>query len=492
MKIAVLYQKNEAPVSGGLKKPMKPGGYRDSGADIAFCLRENGMPVAVPAEEPDVFEDLDWVFPDTEAGIARALAAGADTLWLNTVLYDGHPIERFGGVYVVGQAPADAAVYDNKFRVNARLRAAGFPVVPESLVGACGTYGGPFPCILKPVRGRGSQGVVRCDSGAAFQRALRDALESGRFGDKMIAEPFLSGAEITVSVFPDGTSLPVVERFNHQSGIAPYSGEVPVAENSRAALREDAALRQIRRSCEAAVHSLGLRGLVRIDCRADESGVYRMFDFNLKPNMTAGVRPHRMNQDSLTMLAARAAGWTYFDLLSKMVSCRWKMPQREAERFSIRRALPQDAERIAEIYSSNVEFLRRHLGRTAVDRDFVVREMAEMERVGFLSCVIEDSARGACIGVLDYRPGACAYLSLLMLEAGAQGSGAGRACYACFERELLRQGASSVRIDVVDGYPGNAAPFWEKLKFVRSGRTNLEWNGWKTEAAVMVKQLPAL
>ena len=201
MKIAVLYQKNEAPVSGGLKKPMKPGGYRDSGADIAFCLRENGMPVAVPAEEPDVFEDLDWVFPDTEAGIARALAAGADTLWLNTVLYDGHPIERFGGVYVVGQAPADAAVYDNKFRVNARLRAAGFPVVPESLVGACGTYGGPFPCILKPVRGRGSQGVVRCDSGAAFQRALRDALESGRFGDKMIAEPFLSGAEITVSVF---------------------------------------------------------------------------------------------------------------------------------------------------------------------------------------------------------------------------------------------------------------------------------------------------
>ena len=131
MKIAVLYQKNEAPVSGGLKKPMKPGGYRDSGADIAFCLRENGMPVAVPAEEPDVFEDLDWVFPDTEAGIARALAAGADTLWLNTVLYDGHPIERFGGVYVVGQAPADAAVYDNKFRVNARLRAAGFPVVPE-------------------------------------------------------------------------------------------------------------------------------------------------------------------------------------------------------------------------------------------------------------------------------------------------------------------------------------------------------------------------
>lgn len=158
------------------------------------------------------------------------------------------------------------------------------------------------------------------------------------------------------------------------------------------------------------------------------------------------------------------------------------------ERFIIRRALPQDAARITEIYNSNADFLRHHLGCPTVGRDFVEREMAEMERVGFLSCVLEDAERGVCIGVLDYRPGKCAYLSLMMLDACSQGSGTGRVCYACFERELLRQGTASVRIDVVDGYPGNVAPFWEKLGFVRSERTNLVWNGWETEAAVMVKQ----
>lgn len=38
MKIAVLYQKCALPAVNGILKPMKPGGYSDSGADIAYCL----------------------------------------------------------------------------------------------------------------------------------------------------------------------------------------------------------------------------------------------------------------------------------------------------------------------------------------------------------------------------------------------------------------------------------------------------------------------
>lgn len=38
MKIAVLYQKFALPAVNGILKPMKPGGYSDSGADIAYCL----------------------------------------------------------------------------------------------------------------------------------------------------------------------------------------------------------------------------------------------------------------------------------------------------------------------------------------------------------------------------------------------------------------------------------------------------------------------
>lgn len=157
--------------------------------------------------------------------------------------------------------------------------------------------------------------------------------------------------------------------------------------------------------------------------------------------------------------------------------------------FEIRRALPQDMQRITEIYNSNTEFLLHHLGRERVDRHFIAREMEEMRRVGFLSYVLVERESGRCVGVLDYRPGACVYLSLLMLDAALRGKGFGTACYGCLEETVRRQGASSVRIDVVEGYPGSAAPFWEKQGFVRTGRAKLAWDGCSAEAAVMLKQL---
>lgn len=90
----------------------------------------------------------------------------------------------------------------------------------------------------------------------------------------MIAEEFLCGNEITFAVFPNAVSLPVVERFSHVGGIAPYSGDVPVSQNSRVAVCEDENMTAIRSECEKAVKILDLKGLVRIDCRADESGRY--------------------------------------------------------------------------------------------------------------------------------------------------------------------------------------------------------------------------
>ena len=70
--------------------------------------------------------------------------------------------------------------------------------------------------------------------------------------------------------------------------------------------------------------------------------------------------------------------------------------------FEIRRALPQDVQRITEIYNSNTEFLLHHLGRERVDRHFIAREMEEMRRVGFLSCVLVERESGRCVGVLDH------------------------------------------------------------------------------------------
>ncbi len=46
--------------------------------------------------------------------------------------------------------------------------------------------------------------------------------------------------------------------------------------------------------------------------------------YNFKPNITGGVRLHRVDQNGLTLVAARGLGWTYFNLLQKMIDTRWK------------------------------------------------------------------------------------------------------------------------------------------------------------------------
>ena len=95
---------------------------------------------------------------------------------------------------------------------------------------------------------------------------------------------------------------------------------MPVTQNSRTVIEKTAAQQAIRQACKQAVLTLDLNGLVRIDCRAD--GAYYMFDFNPQPNLTGAARPHRMNQNCLTMISAAAQGWSYFDLLHKMLDSR--------------------------------------------------------------------------------------------------------------------------------------------------------------------------
>ena len=76
-KVAILYQAGPTPSQGGIRKPPKPGGYRDSGADIAYALKIRGVVVLTPHPDPDPATDQDWVFGDDAPGIRAALDAGA-------------------------------------------------------------------------------------------------------------------------------------------------------------------------------------------------------------------------------------------------------------------------------------------------------------------------------------------------------------------------------------------------------------------------------
>ena len=173
------------PVIDGIRKDPKPGGYADSGADIAHALRMAGVQVATPGPHPDPARDPDWVFPDTPEGIAAARAAGATLLWANTVLLSGHPLEAvMDRCWIVDHPPASTQEAEDKSATNSRLRAAGLPVAasiltaPQARPGvhalaslnpaALAAPGSDFPLVLKPVGGRGSHGVTRVDDHAAF------------------------------------------------------------------------------------------------------------------------------------------------------------------------------------------------------------------------------------------------------------------------------------------------------------------------------------
>ncbi|MBV6306911.1 ATP-grasp domain-containing protein [Candidimonas humi] len=364
--VAVLYESIEAPAVGNVHRSVKRGGYADSGADIAFALRAAGVEVRTPAPEPAAGVDTDWVYPDSIEGIQAALDDGARVLWANTVLFKGHPLESFLKLArIVGQLPERVQSYDDKWVANELLRRHGLPVAPSVLVGTddprqtysidavsdseLAAHGLHFPLVVKPLRGRGSQGVFRVDTLDSLRARFEQIMKASEifrgdlvpvFDRSVIVEQFLPGEELAVAVMPPGTyriqgeqqtmaahwSLPAVQRCRHEDGVAPYDDAEPLASNSKPLDRDaqqQPALRRLLDHCARAAALVDSRAPIRIDCRAGKDGKYYLFDLNMKPNLTGPGRPDRDNRDSLIAMAARAAGWSYTDLLLNMLAQSW-------------------------------------------------------------------------------------------------------------------------------------------------------------------------
>lgn len=346
-KLAILHQALASPPFDGARKPMKDGGYADSGADIAYTLKKSGLDIITPVAQPDASIAIDWVFGDTNLEINNAIRKGANCLWLNTQLHRHHSILDFcyTDVNVVGQHPETVHQYDNKYLANKYLQHQGLPVQGSVLidldVGLQKYSDVCFPTVIKPVRGRGSQGVELIENETKL-RTIIGNIDRSKFGKHFMIEPFLPGKEITITVLPAGRyktdegpkvfltpwCLPPVMRQGSGEGIAPYSGKVPVSRNSVALNRNSLSEREwqpLLNHCSKVGELLHIRAPIRIDCRQDELGDYKMFDINFKPNMTGMGRPGRDMQDGLTTLAARSFGWSYLDLLGNLLQQKWPL-----------------------------------------------------------------------------------------------------------------------------------------------------------------------
>ena len=149
---------------------------------------------------------------------------------------------------MVGQNPKSVEKYDDKYFTNNFLREKFLPI-PDSVL--INQFDLPeitrnFPVVLKPIRGRGSQGVSVVQNIQELEEKTNELISTHKFGNRLILEEYLPGEEITISIMPPGRysikgkntlmevhwALPPVLRFNHVENIAPYSGVEAVARNS--------------------------------------------------------------------------------------------------------------------------------------------------------------------------------------------------------------------------------------------------------------------
>ncbi|KAL4922606.1 hypothetical protein BDW62DRAFT_256 [Aspergillus aurantiobrunneus] len=337
--VAVLHQAIEPPIINGVRKPRKPGGYQDSGADIAYTLRQKGVRVITPDPAAPVSSHEGWTFPDTNEGIDAAVQQGATHFWANTILFNSHPLQTStqltplaADLHIVGQPPSLVENFDDKAYLNGKLGQRGGFTLPRSWLVDSGNVSAViqqidrYPIVGKPVRGRGSHGVKVCRDQPELQLHTEALLAESPL---VMLEEFLAGEEATITVMPPTASNPQhwsmvpVTRFNHDDGIAPYNGVVAVTANSRVVAEDelkDPAYSKIMRQCEDVAKLIGATAPIRIDVRRFNAGSdFALFDINMKPNMTGPGRPGREDQASLTAIAASAMGWDYGTLLENIL-----------------------------------------------------------------------------------------------------------------------------------------------------------------------------
>ena len=130
----------------------------------------------------------------------------------------------------------------------------------------------------------------------------------------MLAERFVSGTEIAVSVVHDGAeprALPPVE-IEAVGGSYDYSARyTPGAADFRCPARLDASvLKALEEAALAAHELLGLRDVSRTDAIVDESGRVQILEVNVSPGLT---------ETSLLPIAVRTAGMELGQLYAGLV-----------------------------------------------------------------------------------------------------------------------------------------------------------------------------
>jgi D-alanine-D-alanine ligase len=166
----------------------------------------------------------------------------------------------------------------------------------------------PYPVVIKPNQEGSTVGLSIVEDPTALDEALALASE---FGSKIIAEVYIPGRELTVTVLNE-RPLPVVEiipkhksydyECKYSDGMSTYHvpAELPLDITSA-----------IQGAAGKLYQELGCRHYARIDFRLNDEGHFFCLELNTLPGMTT---------HSLTPMAAQAVGIGFAELISIIVN----------------------------------------------------------------------------------------------------------------------------------------------------------------------------
>ena len=193
----------------------------------------------------------------------------------------------------------------------------------------------PYPLFVKPVAEGSGKGIFAnnlCHTRAQLRDRVSFLMET--YKQPVLVETYLPGPEFTVAILGNGTDaycLPIVgfdfstlppgatpvygyeakwiwDTAEHQLDIFECPARIP-----------EKTYRHIELVALDAYQVLGCRDWCRVDVRLDEAGVPNLVDLNPLP----GIIPDpRMN--SCFPKAARAAGFSYEELIQEVVRLAWK------------------------------------------------------------------------------------------------------------------------------------------------------------------------
>ncbi len=199
-----------------------------------------------------------------------------------------------------------SAVAMDKAAAKEVFRAAGLPVAAHRVVSPAELAEAdplPLPYVVKPVDEGSSVGVFILRGG---DNRRRDIALNWTHGDRILAEDFIPGRELTVGVV-QGRALAVTEIVAEAGAFYDYESKY-AAGGSRHLLPApipDAVAERAKQVALAAHHALGCRGASRADFRFDDAtGRLALLEVNTQPGMTpTSLLPEQAAQAGISYAA---------------------------------------------------------------------------------------------------------------------------------------------------------------------------------------------